>query len=433
MAMLLLQRDATVTICHSKTPDLPAVARDGRHPRGGDRAPGFVTPAFVKPGATVIDVGINRVTDLAVARRLFEPGAPRLADFERRGSIVVGDVHPEVAEVAGALTPVPGGVGPLTIAMLLKNTVAAAQARAPAADRHAARRADRRDRDGEVVLPASASPRSARPSSTPTSSRARSSRRARRGWPRWWSDSAPPSSTAGRLARSRRARTARLRRRGRARRPRGDHPSARLPRDPRLVREPAARHRAWRWPTSRCCSRPGTSTTSTRSWSARAAPAEQLRRLMARDGLSEPDARARLAAQWPIEEKVGARGLRRSGPTAASRRPMRRSGRLRATPERAVTMPTTAAVELHAPTAVATKRQKARRTRRQFRECTAVFVSSRPSPLRACVQRRGPDVSSTAAVADSAFDVALAGAIRSSTNVFHSWQCGHCQSSSVLR
>jgi methylenetetrahydrofolate dehydrogenase (NADP+)/methenyltetrahydrofolate cyclohydrolase len=129
MAMLLLQRDATVTICHSKTPDLPGVARGADILVAAIGRAGFVTPEFVKPGATVIDVGINRVTDDAVARRLFEPGASRLADFERRGSIVVGDVHPKVAEVAGALTPVPGGVGPLTIAMLLKNTVAAAQAR----------------------------------------------------------------------------------------------------------------------------------------------------------------------------------------------------------------------------------------------------------------------------------------------------------------
>ena len=94
--------------------------------------PGFVTSAFVKPGATVIDVGISPVTDPAMAARLFEPGSARLADFNRRGTVVVGDVHPAVADVAGALTPVPGGVGPLTIAMLLRNTVAAAQARHPA-------------------------------------------------------------------------------------------------------------------------------------------------------------------------------------------------------------------------------------------------------------------------------------------------------------
>ena len=132
MAMLLLQRDATVTICHSKTANLPAVAASADILVAAIGRPGFVTPAFVRPGATVVDVGISSVTDASVAARLFEPGSARLADFNRRGSIVVGDVHPRVAEVAGALTPVPGGVGPLTIAMLLKNTVAAAQARHPA-------------------------------------------------------------------------------------------------------------------------------------------------------------------------------------------------------------------------------------------------------------------------------------------------------------
>jgi methylenetetrahydrofolate dehydrogenase (NADP+)/methenyltetrahydrofolate cyclohydrolase len=131
MAMLLLQRDATVTICHSKTPDLSAVAATADILVSAIGRPGFVTPAFVKAGATVIDVGITSVTDPAIAAKLFDPGSPRLADFNRRGSIVVGDVHPSVVEVAGALTPVPGGVGPLTIAMLLKNTVAAAQARLP--------------------------------------------------------------------------------------------------------------------------------------------------------------------------------------------------------------------------------------------------------------------------------------------------------------
>jgi len=129
MAMLLLQRDATIVICHSKTPDLPSVAASADILVAALGRPGFVTPAFVKPGATVIDVGINRVTDPALARELFDAGSTRLADFERRGSVVVGDVHPKVIEVAGALTPVPGGVGPLTIAMLLKNTVKAAAAR----------------------------------------------------------------------------------------------------------------------------------------------------------------------------------------------------------------------------------------------------------------------------------------------------------------
>jgi methylenetetrahydrofolate dehydrogenase (NADP+) / methenyltetrahydrofolate cyclohydrolase len=129
MAMLLLQRDATVTICHSKTPDLPAIAANADILVAAIGRPGFVTPAFVKPGATVIDVGINRVTSRAVAESLYDPGSQRLADFEKRGSIVVGDVHPKVIEIAGAMSPVPGGVGPLTIAMLLKNTVTAAGAR----------------------------------------------------------------------------------------------------------------------------------------------------------------------------------------------------------------------------------------------------------------------------------------------------------------
>jgi methylenetetrahydrofolate dehydrogenase (NADP+)/methenyltetrahydrofolate cyclohydrolase len=129
MALLLLQRDATVTICHSKTPDLPGVAARADILVAAIGRAGFVTPAFVKPGATVIDVGINRVSDRALAAGFFPPGTPRFADFEKRGSVLVGDVHPAVAGVAGALTPVPGGVGPLTIAMLLKNTLTAAQAR----------------------------------------------------------------------------------------------------------------------------------------------------------------------------------------------------------------------------------------------------------------------------------------------------------------
>jgi methylenetetrahydrofolate dehydrogenase (NADP+)/methenyltetrahydrofolate cyclohydrolase len=127
MAMLLLQRDATVTVCHSKTRDLAAVAASADIVIAAIGRPGFVTRAFVKPGATVVDVGINRLVEAADVRRLFAPGSQRLADFERRGSIVVGDVHPEVAETAGALTPVPGGVGPMTVAMVVANTVLAAQ------------------------------------------------------------------------------------------------------------------------------------------------------------------------------------------------------------------------------------------------------------------------------------------------------------------
>jgi len=124
MALLLLHRHATVTICHSRTADLPRVAACADILVAAIGRPGFVTPEFVKPGATVVDVGTTQVTDRAIVERLFAPGSKRRDVFERRASIVVGDVHPDVAEVAGALSPVPGGVGPLTIAMLLKNTAA---------------------------------------------------------------------------------------------------------------------------------------------------------------------------------------------------------------------------------------------------------------------------------------------------------------------
>ena len=132
MAMLLLQRDATVTICHSKTPNLPAVAAQADILVAAIGRPAFVTREFVKPGATVIDVGTTPVSDRALVEKIFGAGSPRLETLAKRGTVVVGDVHPSAAEVAGALTPVPGGVGPLTIAMLLKNTLAAAEARHPA-------------------------------------------------------------------------------------------------------------------------------------------------------------------------------------------------------------------------------------------------------------------------------------------------------------
>jgi methylenetetrahydrofolate dehydrogenase (NADP+)/methenyltetrahydrofolate cyclohydrolase len=129
MAMMLLARDATVTVCHSRTADLPSHARRADLLVAAMGRPGAITPDFVKPGATVVDVGINRVADRDVVLKLFGAGSPRLAQFDTAGSVLVGDVHPDVASVAGALTPVPGGVGPLTIAMLLKNTLAAARAR----------------------------------------------------------------------------------------------------------------------------------------------------------------------------------------------------------------------------------------------------------------------------------------------------------------
>ncbi len=127
ISMLLLHRNATVTICHSRTADLPAVAATGDILVAAIGRPGFVRKPFVKAGATVIDVGINRVTDEATAKDLL--GAKRFEGFLKRGSAVVGDVHPEVSEVAGAITPVPGGVGPLTVAMLMANTLRAAELR----------------------------------------------------------------------------------------------------------------------------------------------------------------------------------------------------------------------------------------------------------------------------------------------------------------
>ncbi len=130
MAMLLLHRHATVTICHSRTADLPAVAREADILVAAIGRPAFVTSDFVKPGATVVDVGTTPVTDRALVDRLFAPGSKRREAFERRGSLVIGDVHPAVASVAGAISPVPGGVGPLTIALLLRNTVTAAVQRA---------------------------------------------------------------------------------------------------------------------------------------------------------------------------------------------------------------------------------------------------------------------------------------------------------------
>ena len=129
VAMLLLHRNATVTLCHSKTRALDRVAVEADILVAAIGRPGFVTPAFVKPGAVVVDVGINRVNDASIVARLYPEGSLRRADFERRGSILVGDVHPDVAAVAGHLTPVPGGVGPMTIAMLLSNTVLAAERR----------------------------------------------------------------------------------------------------------------------------------------------------------------------------------------------------------------------------------------------------------------------------------------------------------------
>jgi methylenetetrahydrofolate dehydrogenase (NADP+)/methenyltetrahydrofolate cyclohydrolase len=121
-------KDATVTVCHSKTEDLAARAREADILVAAIGRPAFVTREYVKPGATVIDVGINPLKTRESVIAIFGADSPRVATFDAKGAAMVGDVHPEVAEIAGALTPVPGGVGPLTIAMLLKNTLAAATA-----------------------------------------------------------------------------------------------------------------------------------------------------------------------------------------------------------------------------------------------------------------------------------------------------------------
>jgi len=129
VSLLLLHRHATVTICHSRTRDLATIASSADILVAALGRPGFVRKSFVKPGATVVDVGINRVTEAALAKELLGEGSNRFQLFQKRGSIIVGDVHPEVSDVAGAVTPVPGGVGPLTIAMVLANTLKAAEGR----------------------------------------------------------------------------------------------------------------------------------------------------------------------------------------------------------------------------------------------------------------------------------------------------------------
>jgi len=128
-AMLLLNANATVTVCHSKTHDLPSVCRRADILVAAIGRAGMITRDFVKPGATVIDVGMNTVTNTMEFQRFFGGNAKREEGFRKRGSTLIGDVHPEVMEIAGALTPVPGGVGPLTIAMLMFNTVKAAKMR----------------------------------------------------------------------------------------------------------------------------------------------------------------------------------------------------------------------------------------------------------------------------------------------------------------
>src|SRR5258706_2720612 len=129
VSLLLLHRHATVTICHSRTQDLEKIASTADILVAALGRPGFVRRPFVKPGATVVDVGINSVTDSATASEILGADSDRYRSFQKRGSVLVGDVHPEVAAIAGALTPVPGGVGPVTIAMVLANTLKAAEGR----------------------------------------------------------------------------------------------------------------------------------------------------------------------------------------------------------------------------------------------------------------------------------------------------------------
>ena len=129
MAMLLTNADATVTLCHSKTRDLASVTRGADILVVAVGKPGLITREHVKPGATVVDIGINRLESIEQVDRFFAGDAKRQMAFAKNGYVLMGDVAPQAAEVAGALTPVPGGVGPLTIAMLLTNTLKAARAR----------------------------------------------------------------------------------------------------------------------------------------------------------------------------------------------------------------------------------------------------------------------------------------------------------------
>ncbi len=128
-AMMLLNASATVTVCHSKTRDLAKFSREADILVAAIGRAGYVTPEMVKPGATLIDVGINRITDPEEVEKFFPDDAGRAATFAKRGSVVVGDIHPAAFARSGAYTPVPGGVGALTIAMLMQNTVRAARLR----------------------------------------------------------------------------------------------------------------------------------------------------------------------------------------------------------------------------------------------------------------------------------------------------------------
>ncbi len=132
MALLLLHANATVTICHSRTSNLEEECRHADILVAAIGRPAFLRGSFIKPGATVIDVGINRVSDRARAEAIFGSSPAKMAQFEKNGVILVGDVHPLEVDHASAFTPVPGGVGPLTIAMLMANTVSCAEKRCSA-------------------------------------------------------------------------------------------------------------------------------------------------------------------------------------------------------------------------------------------------------------------------------------------------------------
>jgi methylenetetrahydrofolate dehydrogenase (NADP+)/methenyltetrahydrofolate cyclohydrolase len=129
MAILLMHAHATITVCHSKTRHLPEVVRRADIVVAAMGRAAMVTTDYIRPGATVIDVGQNVITDATEAERIFANFPEKIEAFRKKGNVLVGDVHPDVADVAGAITPVPGGVGPLTIAMLMSNTVLAARLR----------------------------------------------------------------------------------------------------------------------------------------------------------------------------------------------------------------------------------------------------------------------------------------------------------------
>ena len=129
IAAMLINASATVTVCHSRTKGLAEIAREADILVAAIGRPGYVTPEMVKPGATLIDVGINRLTEAAEVEKFFPNNAARREGFLKRGSTVIGDIDPAAFELSGAYTPVPGGVGALTIAMLMSNTVKAARMR----------------------------------------------------------------------------------------------------------------------------------------------------------------------------------------------------------------------------------------------------------------------------------------------------------------